>query len=74
MDANSLDFQFSYASIVPNIYLDCFGGEIKVLMKGCKFPGTVSCTMWIYRIVMMVLVLIAVIVMILVEKEAERVG
>lgn len=53
------DFQFLFPSIVHNIYLDCFGGEINVGINACKFPGTVSCTMWIHRILVMVLALIA---------------
>ena len=44
-----------------------------MLPSACKFPGIVSYTMWMHRIVMMALVLIAIIVEVA-EKEVEEVG
>lgn len=44
-----------------------------MLLSACKFPQTVSYTMWMHRAVVMVLVLIAVIVGVA-EKEVKEVG
>lgn len=44
-----------------------------MLLSVCKFPGKVPCTMWIHRILGMLLVLIAVKVVVA-EKEVEEVG
>lgn len=75
LDASSLDLNLDlclHFTGCENDFQFPSPSTVHMLLSACKFPWTVSHTMWIHRIVVMALVLIAVIAG--VAEKVEEVG